>query len=223
MSRHRVCWAVALVAVWLMAMGCEKKEVAETASTAPVVATPAPVIPAATAKAPEVSKAASESKKPAPAEGEKSGKGTSKVIIETTKGDIEVTLFPKEAPKTVERFLTLAKEGYYNDMVWHRVVPGFVIQTGLGASKPPIPDEANEHKHRAGSLAMAKPGPRNGDPARLSEPNSATTQFYIAMDKAPHLDAEFTVFGQVEKGMEVVGKTTPEDKIKTIKIVASDG
>jgi len=141
------------------------------------------------------------------------------VVIETTKGDIEVTLYPNEAPKTVERFLSLAKEGYYNDMSWHRVVPGFVIQTGQGPEKPPIPDEVNEHKHQPGALAMAKPGPRNGDPTRLSEPDSATTQFYICLCQAEHLDSEFTVFGQVEKGMDAVGKITQDDKVRRIKPV----
>jgi cyclophilin family peptidyl-prolyl cis-trans isomerase len=199
---------IALVVACVALVGCKGK--AQTTSppmtSPPPAVTPAPPTPA-------------ETKQPPKAVADKPTKEPTKVVIETTKGDIEVKLYPQQAPKTVERFLTLAKEGYYNDMRWHRVVPGFVIQTGQGPDKPPIPDEVNQHKHQPGALAMAKPGPRNGDPARLSEPDSATTEFYICMCQAEYLDNEFTVFGQVEKGMDVVKKITEEDRIKRVKVI----
>jgi cyclophilin family peptidyl-prolyl cis-trans isomerase len=212
MSRFATYLTVALVVASIMAVGTGCKGKTET--TSPSTATAPSTVTTVPQPAP-----AAETKQPPKPEGGKPGKEPPKVTIETTKGDIEVNLYPKEAPKTVERFLSLVKEGYYNDMPWHRVVPGFVIQTGQGPEKPPIPDEVNEHKHQPGALAMAKPGPRTGDPTRLGEPNSATTQFYICMCQAEHLDTEFTVFGQVEKGMDVVTKITQEDKIRRIKPV----
>jgi cyclophilin family peptidyl-prolyl cis-trans isomerase len=146
------------------------------------------------------------------------------VVIETTKGDIVVELYADAAPKTVANFLALAKEGYYDDMPWHRCEPGFVIQTGRGSQKPTIPDEVNAHKHRPGALAMAKPGSM-GDPSRLSAPDSASSQFYVTLcepERAKHLNTEFTVFGQVTEGLEVAGKITTADKITAIK-PKSDG
>ncbi|MBM3498219.1 MAG: peptidylprolyl isomerase [Armatimonadetes bacterium] len=146
--------------------------------------------------------------------------------METTKGALVAELYEDAAPKTVANFLKLAKEGYYDNMVWHRVEPGFVIQAGQGPDKPTIPDEVNAHKHRRGALAMAKPGSA-GDPSRLSAPDSASTQFYVTLgerEKTKHLNQEYTVFGQVTEGMEVADKITTQDKIKTIKVVeATDG
>jgi len=143
------------------------------------------------------------------------------IVIKTTKGDITARLYPDEAPKTVANLLSLAKEGYYDDMVWHRVEPGFVIQVGDGPETPNIPDEVNRHKHRKGALAMAKLGSMT--PGRLSEPGSASSQFYITMcsgKQAEYLNDEYTVFGQVTEGMDVVEKITTEDKIKSIEIVS---
>ncbi len=146
-----------------------------------------------------------------------------RVTIKTTKGDIVAKLYPDEAPKTVANFLSLAKEGYYDDMVWHRVEPGFVIQTGQGTPKPSIPDEVNRHKHRRGALAMAKLG--SPVPGRLSMADSASTQFYITMcsaERAEGLNSEYTVFGQVIEGMDVVREVTTEDKITAIEVMPDD-
>jgi peptidyl-prolyl cis-trans isomerase B (cyclophilin B) len=218
MQRSTVVYAIILLGMAVALAGCQPKSAATGPAgpaSQPTAQTPPPTPPEPVAEEKQPPKGEGEKPK---AEGEKPKEQSDKVTIETTKGNIEVKLYPKEAPKTVERFLTLAKEGYYDDMVWHRVVPGFVVQTGQGPDRPPIPDEVNEHKHQAGSLAMAKPGPRDPNSTRLSEPDSATTEFYIAMDRAPHLDTEFAVFGQVEKGMDVVKKITQEDKIKRIVI-----
>ncbi|MGQ9733013.1 MAG: peptidylprolyl isomerase [Candidatus Zipacnadales bacterium] len=141
-------------------------------------------------------------------------------IIETTKGDMLVELYKEEAPKTVANFVKLVKSGYYDDLPWHRVVPGFVIQTGQGEPQPTIPDEVNKHQHRPGALAMAKLGSRS-DPNRLSEPDSASTQFYITLcsaEKAAYLNAEYTVFGQVREGLDVAKQITQDDKVKTIRL-----
>jgi len=163
---------------------------------------------------------------PAEATPEETAKSDNPTVeIDTTKGKIVAELYQDAAPKTVANFLALAKDGYYDDMVWHRVVPGFVIQTGLGPEKPTIPDEVNSHKHRPGALAMAKPGSM-GDPSRLSAPDSASTQFYISLgdrEKTKHLNEEFTVFGQVTEGMDVAEKITQQDKVKTIKVLKADG
>ncbi len=146
-----------------------------------------------------------------------------RIAIKTTKGDIIAKLYPDEAPKTVANFLSLVNEGYYDDMVWHRVEPGFVIQTGNGPSRPSIPDEVNSHKHRGGALAMAKLG--SPSPDRLSLAGSASTQFYITMcnaRRAEYLNAEYTVFGQVTEGMDVARDITTEDKIETIEVLSGD-
>jgi peptidyl-prolyl cis-trans isomerase B (cyclophilin B) len=146
-----------------------------------------------------------------------------RIAIKTTKGDIIAKLYPNEAPKTVANFLSLVEEGYYDDMVWHRVEPGFVIQTGNGPSRPNIPDEVNSHKHRGGALAMAKLGSPSAD--RLSLADSASTQFYITMcnaRRAEHLNAEYTVFGQVIEGMDVAREITTRDKIETIEVLSGD-
>ena len=145
------------------------------------------------------------------------------VVIETTKGEIVAELYPESAPRTVRNFLTLADEGYYDDMPWHRVAEGFVIQTGDGPDRPTIPDEVNRHKHRPGSLAMAKPG--SDDPARMSAPNSASSQFYITIgsrEETRHLNAEYTVFGRVQDGMEVARRITQQDKVKAIRILSEE-
>lgn len=139
-----------------------------------------------------------------------------KVQFTTSKGKFVVVLFPKEAPKTVANFEKLVKQGFYDGVVFHRVIPGFVAQggdpkgTGEGGPGYTIPDELNSTlKHIKGSLAMAK----------TSQPNSAGSQFYIAYDKIPHLDGRYTVFGQVISGMDVVEKLTPSDAGKPDKML----
>ncbi|HEY9900400.1 MAG TPA: peptidylprolyl isomerase [Pantanalinema sp.] len=127
----------------------------------------------------------------------------SKVQFTTSKGKFTVVLFPKEAPKTVANFEKLVKKGFYDGLVFHRVIPGFVAQggdpegTGGGGPGYTIPDELDSSlKHIRGSLAMAK----------TMAPNSGGSQFYIGFQPLPSLDGRYTVFGQVISGMDVVDK-----------------
>jgi peptidyl-prolyl cis-trans isomerase B (cyclophilin B) len=129
-----------------------------------------------------------------------------KVMLETTKGKIELELFPDVAPKHVENFLALVNQGFYDSLIFHRVVDGFMIQggdptgTGRGGSGKTIPAEFNDSLHYPGTLAMA----------RAQDPNSASSQFYICLARLPRLDHQYTVFGKTISGMDVVraiGKT----------------
>jgi cyclophilin family peptidyl-prolyl cis-trans isomerase len=120
--------------------------------------------------------------------------------IHTNHGAIEVELFDEDAPKTVENFRKLAGDGFYNGVVFHRVIPDFMIQggdpTGTGSGGPgyQFEDEANGHKVARGALAMANAGP-----------NTNGSQFFIVTtEAAPWLDGKHTVFGRVTNGMDVV-------------------
>lgn len=139
------------------------------------------------------------------------------VSIETTKGTVEVALFPEAAPKTVANFVALAKQGFYDGTTFHRVIPGFVAQggdplsktlkpgdpqIGTGGAEKTLEDEhGNGLKHLRGALAMA----------HSAAPNSASSQFYITYDAIPHLDGGYTIFGQVTKGMDVVDRLAPTE------------
>jgi cyclophilin family peptidyl-prolyl cis-trans isomerase len=122
--------------------------------------------------------------------------------METSLGPIDLIFFPKDAPQTVNSFVFLAKQGFYNGVIFHRVIPGFMIQggdpTGTGTGGPgyQLPAEFNSHKHVRGTLSMA----------RSSDPNSAGSQFFIMHGDAPFLDGQYTAFGQVTSGMDVVDK-----------------
>ncbi|MDN5279732.1 MAG: hypothetical protein PWR01_3697 [Clostridiales bacterium] len=132
------------------------------------------------------------------------------IKITTDKGDMYLEMFPDVAPKHVESMLKLIKDGYYNGLTFHRVVPGFVIQggcpkgNGTGGPGYTLPAEFNNRKHLKGTLAMA----------RTSDPNSAGSQFYICLDAIPHLDNQYTVFGQIVKGHEVPEKVKQGDKMQ---------
>jgi peptidyl-prolyl cis-trans isomerase B (cyclophilin B) len=140
--------------------------------------------------------------------------------IDTGKGKIVLDLFAKEAPKTVNNFVFLAREGFYDGITFHRVIADFMIQggdpTGTGAGGPgyTFEDEVdpakNPHKHdKAGILSMAnKPG----------QPGSNGSQFFITHRPTPHLDGKHTVFGQVREGQDVVDKIAQGDVIKSVTI-----
>ncbi len=120
--------------------------------------------------------------------------------LQTNHGAIRVELFPNEAPKTVENFRKLAGDGFYDGVIFHRVIKDFMIQggdpTGTGTGGPgyTFEDEFNDHKVERGALAMANAGP-----------NTNGSQFFIVTtDAAPWLDGKHTVFGQVTSGMEAV-------------------
>jgi cyclophilin family peptidyl-prolyl cis-trans isomerase len=119
--------------------------------------------------------------------------------LHTSKGDIEVELFDDDAPKTVENFVKLARDGFYDGVIFHRVIPDFMIQggdpTGTGTGGPgyQFEDELNEHKVVRGALAMANAGP-----------NTNGSQFFVVTaDETPWLDGKHTVFGRVTSGMDV--------------------
>ena len=142
------------------------------------------------------------------------------MILKLKDGDVKIELFPDVAPKHVERIKTLANEGKYNNVVFHRVIDGFMAQTGdvqfgnsssdtfdlrrAGTGSSNLPDleqEFSDLPHEKGTLSMA----------RSSPPNSANSQFFICFESAPHLDRNYTVFGKVIEGMEHVDKIKKGD------------
>jgi peptidyl-prolyl cis-trans isomerase B (cyclophilin B) len=150
---------------------------------------------------------------PAAPKGGKKVKQTAVITMEKG-GEIAIEFFPEDAPKTVENFVTLAKKGYYDGVTFHRVEPGFVVQggdpkgNGTGGPGYTIKDEFNKQKHVRGAVAMA----------RTQAPNSAGSQFYITLAPAHFLDGQYTVFGKVTSGMDVVDKIRVGDKMKSVKI-----
>ena len=126
----------------------------------------------------------------------------STATLHTNHGAIEFELFDEDAPKTVENFRKLAKDGFYDGVIFHRVIKDFMIQggdpTGTGTGGPgyEFEDEINQHKIVRGTLAMANAGP-----------NTNGSQFFLVTARAtPHLDGKHTAFGQVTDGMDVVDK-----------------
>jgi len=153
--------------------------------------------------------------KPAePKKGSKPVKQTAVITMEKG-GDIVIEFYPADAPKTVDNFVKLAKKGFYDGVTFHRREENFVIQggdpkgNGTGGPGYTIPAEFNKQKHVRGAVAMA----------RTQDPNSAGSQFYICLAPANFLDGQYTVFGIVTKGMDVVDKVKVGDKMKTVKIV----
>ena len=145
--------------------------------------------------------------------------------METTEGPIVIELYPKQAPHHVNSFVFLSKEGYYDGVIFHRVIPGFMIQggdpTGTGQGGPgyKLKQEFNSTKHVKGVLSAA----------RTPDPNSAGSQFFLMHGTAPHLDNQYTAYGMVTEGLEVIDKiatapTGDQDRpvkpasIKSIKI-----
>lgn len=152
----------------------------------------------------------------APAKETKMEKTTNRhAILDTEKGTIKIELYEGRTPTTTKNFISLAEGGFYKDMVFHRVVPGFVIQTGdptgtgTGGSDKTIPLEIHpDLKHVKGAVGMA----------RTSDPNSATSQFYITLSATPNLDGQYTVFGKVVDGMDVVESIKQGDKLNSITV-----
>lgn len=142
--------------------------------------------------------------------------------LHTDKGDVEIELFASDVPKTVNNFVFLAREGFYDGVTFHRVIDGFMAQTGdptgTGAGGPgyKFADERASNRHQTGTISMANAGP-----------NTNGSQFFICYAPQPHLDGRHTVFGQVTAGMENVqairsrdpGRDrNPGDKITSIDI-----
>ncbi len=138
--------------------------------------------------------------------------------IATEKGDIVVELDPSTAPQTVNNFVFLAREGFYDGLTFHRVEAGFVIQggdplgTGTGGPGYKVPAEI-ELEHVEGAIAMARQGD-NVNPERAS----SGSQFYITLAETPNLDGAYTVFGEVVEGMDVVQEIAVGDVIQSVSI-----
>ncbi len=137
------------------------------------------------------------------------------VSMETNKGLIEIDLYPKHAPKTVNNFVFLINEGFYDGVVFHRVIPNFVVQggdpTGTGSGGPGyrFEDELKNNPliHETGVLSMANAGP-----------NTNGSQFFITHSPQPHLNGKHTVFGKVVKGMDVVNSIKKGDKMVKVTV-----
>ena len=158
------------------------------------------------------------------------------MILKTTYGEVQIELFPEKAPKHVERFKKLADEGKYDNVVFHRVIEGFMAQTGDvkfgnssnsdfnlslagtgGSDLPNLKAEFSDIAHTRGTLSAA----------RSSDPNSANSQFFICFNSAPHLDRQYSAFGKVIKGMEFIdmikkgdpnsGSVSEPDKIISLR------
>ena len=154
------------------------------------------------------------------------------VTFETTRGTIKAELYPEIAPNTVNNFISLIQKGFYDGTIFHRVIPGFMIQggdpegTGMGGPGYGIKGEfamngfKNDLKHTTGVLSMA----------RAMDPNSGGSQFFIMVADAPHLDGDYAAFGKITKGMEVadaivntkrdpgMDKPLEDQKIKSIRM-----
>jgi cyclophilin family peptidyl-prolyl cis-trans isomerase len=147
--------------------------------------------------------------------------------LHTSEGPIAVDLHDDDAPKTVQNFVKLARDGFYDGVIFHRVIPDFMIQggdpTGTGSGGPgyQFDDEPNEHKVERGALAMANSGP-----------NTNGSQFFIVTAEAcPWLDGKHTVFGRVTSGMDVIDRIAdkprdardrPRDEIRIERVELAD-
>ncbi len=134
------------------------------------------------------------------------------LLMETTKGNVVILLRPDLAPKHVERIKALAREKFYDGVKFHRVIDGFMAQTGCpkgtgtgGSSYPNLKAEFNAQKHVRGVCSMA----------RSSSPDSANSQFFICFDDATFLDKQYTAWGQVIEGMDIVDKLTKGEPPRT--------
>lgn len=144
-----------------------------------------------------------------------------KILLNTSKGEIIINLMPDIAPVHVARIVELVKSGFYDGIIFHRIIPGFMAQTGdpkgdgTGGSGTNLKAEFSDYKYINGTVGMA----------RTMDPNSADSQFFICFDGCGHLTGQYTVWGQVETGMEVVealnvGEPPADpDKILSAKII----
>ena len=150
------------------------------------------------------------------------------IYLDLEYGRVVIQLRPDLAPNHVDRFKKLARAGFYDGLTWHRVIDGFMAQTGDpvgdgtgGSDLPNLEAEFNSGKHVRGSLSMA----------RAESPNSANSQFYVVLDESPHLDGQYTYFGAVVEGMEFVdqirkgnparnGTVTYPDRIIQMQVAA---
>ncbi len=133
--------------------------------------------------------------------------------IETNKGDLVLELFASDVPLTVDNFVTLARDGFYDGLTFHRVIPGFMAQggcpigDGTGGPGYQFDDEITHHKHETGALSMANSGP-----------NTNGSQFFITYAPQPHLDGDHSVFGQLVEGMDVLEQIDVGDVMISVTI-----
>lgn len=145
------------------------------------------------------------------------------IIVETSKGNVVIELRPDLAPAHAERMKELAREGFYDGIVFHRVIDGFMAQVGCpkgngtgGSDKPDLKAEFSQEKHVRGTISAA----------RSSNPNSANSQFFIVFDDAPWLNGQYSVYGKVIEGMDNVDKlergepVRNPDKIISMRVAA---
>jgi len=151
----------------------------------------------------------------APQAGDKGIPEGNHIKIVTENGEIMIELYPDSAPNTVANFKALAGKGYYDGLLFHRVIPGFMAQggdpdgRGTGGPGYSVKAEFNDRRHVRGTLAMA----------RSQNPDSAGSQFYICFDAQPHLDRQYTIFGQVTEGMDVVDQIHQGDKMIKVTVL----
>lgn len=124
------------------------------------------------------------------------------LLLETSQGQVEIKMLPELAPKHVARITELASNGFYDGIIFHRVIPGFMAQTGdpdgtgMGGSGQKLEAEFTDYEYREGTVGMA----------RSMNPNSGDSQFFICFEGCGHLTGQYTVWGQVERGMDAVRK-----------------
>jgi len=145
----------------------------------------------------------------------------SKILLNTSKGEIVIKLLPEFAPEHIARIIELVKSEFYDGIIFHRVIPGFMAQTGdplgngTGGSGKKLKAEFSNYQFTFGTVGMA----------RAMDPNSADSQFFICFDGCGHLTGQYTAWGQVEKGMEIVESInvgeppSDPDKIISAKII----
>ncbi len=214
--RPIIIFVSVMMIVPMLIIACQKEK---TTSTAQTSQQSSQVSPAPAAKTPEPAPAATEKPKtlePEPKPEKKITRDNAAAIIELAKGGrIVIEFYPDDAPNTVDNFIKLAQKGFYNGLKFHRVVPGFVVQggdplgDGTGGPGYTIKAEFNSRKHLTGTVAMA----------RAMDPDSAGSQFYICLEPQPGLDGQYTVFGQVIEGMDLVKGIKVGDVMKKVTIV----
>lgn len=146
-------------------------------------------------------------------------KDNPKLLMKLKYGDVEIELYPDKAPKHVERILLLTNKGFYNGLKFHRVIDGFMAQTGdpkgdgtSSSNEPNLAAEFNELSHTRGVISMA----------RSTDLNSANSQFFIMLGDGTYLDHQYTAFGKVIKGMEFIDMIKKGDPTKDGKVVNPD-